>query len=108
MYSWGSLFWGSHFYSLYTTFQNSAIVYRGYIGIMENKKETDIVCTGYIGIMENRMETTIIIYRGYRNVVLIFNSVADTPRYQYEPGGRKAKGSGIRNGSKRGVGAYSL
>ena len=37
----------------------TAIVYRGYIGIMEKKMETTIVYRGYIGIMEKKMETTI-------------------------------------------------
>ena len=30
----------------------TTIVYRGYIGIMENEMETTIVYWGYIGIME--------------------------------------------------------
>ena len=34
------------------------IVYRSYIGIMDNKMETTIVYRRYIGIMENKMEAT--------------------------------------------------
>ena len=37
-----------------------AVVYWGYIGIMENKMEAAIVYWGYIGIMENKMDTTIV------------------------------------------------
>ena len=33
------------------------LLYRSYIGIMENKMETTIVYWGYMGIMEKKMET---------------------------------------------------
>ena len=46
----------------------TAIVYCGFIGIMENKMETTIVYCGYKGIMERIMETTIV-YWGYMAVV---------------------------------------
>ena len=35
-------------------------LYRGYIGIIENKMETTIVYRGYSGIMVHKMETTIV------------------------------------------------
>ena len=38
----------------------SALVYWGYIGIMENRMETTLVYWCYIRIMENRMETTLV------------------------------------------------
>ena len=38
----------------------TTIVYRGDIGIMENKVETTIVYRGDIGIMGNEVETTIV------------------------------------------------
>ena len=45
----------------------TTIVYRGYIGIMENKMDTTIVYWGYTGIMEKIMETTIMgLYIGFR------------------------------------------
>ena len=45
----------------------TTIVYRGYIGIMENKLDTTIVYWGYTGIMEKIMETTIMgLYIGFR------------------------------------------
>ena len=37
----------------------TAIVYRGNIGLMEHTMETTVVCGGYIGIMEHKMETTV-------------------------------------------------
>ena len=38
----------------------STIVYRGNIGIMENKMKTTIVYRCNIGIMENKMKTTVV------------------------------------------------
>ena len=35
-------------------------VFRGYVGILEKKRETTIVYWGYVGILEKTMETTIV------------------------------------------------
>ena len=37
-----------------------AIVYWGYIGIMENEREATVGYWGCIGIMENKMEATVV------------------------------------------------
>ena len=48
-------------------YRETTIVYRGYIGIMEDKLETTLVNWGFIGIMENKMETTIVYWGLYRD-----------------------------------------
>ena len=44
----------------------TAIFFRGYIGVMEKKMETTILHRGYIGVLEKKTQTTEVQARHFR------------------------------------------